>query len=310
MNRSIGTLTAAVLLTLAIGCTKDDDDFVENKVPVADAGTSKIVLLTDSAVLTGSGSDTDGNVVAYLWSQVSGPASSTIVSPGSAATAVKFALKGSYIFQLMVTDNKGATGVDTVKITVNQATNGTLSLQPVNNPTEYTLANLAGNDASGISLTSLEADAWTAGGNTYNLRGLVKFDLSSIPTNATIKSATLYLYSDPKPNTGNQVDANFGTANGLYLQQVTSSWAINTVGWFNQPSVSTGNQVVIPHTSQSKLDLMLDVTAHVASMVNNNANYGWLLRLQNEVTYNSRIFVSSRNTTYPDKRPKLVVVYE
>jgi hypothetical protein len=120
----------------------------------------------------------------------------------------------------------------------------------------------------------------------------------------------MYLYSDPKPNTGNQVDANFGTANGLYLQQVTSSWAINTVGWFNQPSVSTGNQVVIPHTSQSKLDVMLDVTAHVASMVNNNANYGWLLKLQNEVTYNSRIFVSSRNTTYPDKRPKLVVVYE
>ena len=309
MNRSLRTLTAAGLFMLAIGCTKDDD-FVENKVPVADAGASKTVLLTDSAVLTGTGSDADGNVVAYLWSQVSGPAASTIVNPGSASTAVKFSIKGSYIFQLMVTDDKGATGVDTVKVTVNQATNGTLTLQPVNNPTEYTLVNLGGNDASGIAHTSLEADSWTAGGGTYNLRGLVKFDLSSIPTNATIKSATLYLYSDPKPNTGNQIDANFGTANGLYLQQVTSAWAINTVSWFNQPSVSTGNQISIAHTAQTKLDVSLDVTAHVASMVNNNANYGWLLRLQNEVTYNSRIFVSSRNPTYPDKRPKLVVVYE
>ncbi len=308
MNKTLSSLVALSVLLLIVSCQKDND-FVENKVPVAEAGASKTVLMTDSVVVSGTGSDEDGTVVAYLWSQVAGPAASTIVSPGSATTAVKFAVKGNYIFQLMVTDNKGATGVDTVAITVNQATNGTLTLQPFNNPTEYTVAVLNGSDASGFTITSLEADAWTSGG-AYNLRGLLKFDLSSIPTNATIKSAQLYLYSNPKPNTGNQIDANFGTANALWLQQVTSSWSTSTVSWFNQPPVSSGTQINIAHTNQTMQDLSIDVTAHVASMVNNNANYGWLLRLQNEVTYNSRIFVSSRNTAYPDKRPKLVVVYE
>src|ERR1044072_3513907 len=175
MSRTLNSLLGLSLLMLAFGCTKTvekieyvENDFIENKVPVAEAGASKIILLTDSAVLAGSGSDSDGRVVAYLWSQVSGPAASTIVSPGSASSAVKFTVKGNYMFQLMVTDNKGATGVDTVKVTVNQATNGTLTLQPANNPTEFTLCLLYGADGTGISLTSLEAFALAASGNTYN----------------------------------------------------------------------------------------------------------------------------------------------
>lgn len=46
------------------------------------------------------------------------------------------------------------------------------------------------------------------------------------------------------------------------------------------------------------------------SMVNGNANYGFFLKLLNEVTYNSRIFVASHNSTYTTKYPKLVIVYQ
>jgi hypothetical protein len=157
----------------------------------------------------------------------------------------------------------------------------------------------------------LEADAWTANGDAWTMRGLVKFDLSSIPSTATIKSANLYLYSNPAPTTGNLKDANYGS-NAFYIQQVTSSWTPNNsvTNWSNQPSVATANQILIPTTSQSQLDLNVDVTAQVTSMVNNNANYGFMLKLQNEVTYTSRIFVSSHNQTYPDKHPKLVVIYQ
>jgi hypothetical protein len=49
-----------------------------NKIPVANAVHNKIITLPDSAVVTGTGTDVDGKVVAYLWSQVSGPARSTI----------------------------------------------------------------------------------------------------------------------------------------------------------------------------------------------------------------------------------------
>jgi hypothetical protein len=301
---------AALALFLSVASCKKDNDFVENKVPVADAGPSTTITI-DSAVVTGTGTDADGKVVAYLWSQVSGPIASTIINPGAAITTIKFSKSGSYLFQLMVTDDKGATGVDTMMVTVNQPTGPkTLTLQPTNNPTEYEVVILNGSDASGIAVSSLDADAWTASSNVYNLRTLLKFDISSIPANATITSATLYLYSNPKPNTGNQVDANFGTANAALLQMVTAPWSVGSVSWFNQPTVNTANQITLNQAPQGMLDLTIDVKTHVASMVSAGTNYGWMLRLQNETYYNSRIFVSSRNSTYPDKHPKLVVVYQ
>ncbi len=301
------TITIASFLFYT-SCKKDTPP---NQVPVADAGLSKTITLpTSSVALTGTGTDADGKVVAYLWSQISGPAATTILNPGAASTDISGFIQGNYIFQLMVTDDKGATGVDTCMVTVNPSPIKTLTLQPNNNPNEVAVTVLNGVNNSGLTDKSLEADAWTTGGNPYTLRGYVKFDLSTIPANATIQSANLYLYSNPTPNTGDQVNANSGSSNSFTVQQVTANWTPGTIGWFNQPSATTTNQVVVPQSTQSFQDLNLDVTAIVANQVANNANYGFMLKLQNEVVYNSRIFVASHNQTYPDKHPKLVVVYK
>jgi hypothetical protein len=298
------------LVMLGVSCKKDDD-FVENKVPVADAGPTKTVTLPDSVVLTGTGTDADGKVVAYLWSQVTGPANSTIVNPGSASTAIKFSTQGNYLFQLMVTDDKGATGVDTVSVVVNAPVIKTLTLQPANNPNEYNLIVENGVNLTGAVNYDLPVETWTRNGLLFIVRSLIKFDLSTIPSNATIVSANLYLYSYPAPtNNGNGTDANFGTNNSMFLQQVTSNWSTSTASWTNQPTVNTTNQLSIATTSQSMLDLNLDVTAMISSMVSGNANYGFMLRLQNESTYNSRIFVASHHPSLPAKYPKLVVVYK
>lgn len=301
----------AALSMVVIGCQKDDD-IPENKVPVADAGPNKTITLpANSITLTGTGTDTDGQVVAYLWSQVSGPAATTIVNPGSPSTLINGFVQGTYVFQLMVTDNKGATGVDTTKIVVNQGQQQTLTLQPSNNPNEFEYLNHNGVDKSAVGAPDIPVEAWTNGGTPWTAREAIKFDLSTIPANSTIISANLYLYSYPTPTiNGNLVDANFGTNNTMLVQQIVTNWSPLTTNWFNQPVASTTNQVVVPTTTQSTLDLNLDVTNMVASMVTGNANYGFFLKLQNEVTYTSRIFVSSYNTTYPAKRPKLVVVYQ
>jgi hypothetical protein len=304
-------LIFAFLVGGVVGCKKDDDvDTPPNKVPAVDAGLIKNITLPDSVVLKGSASDSDGHVVSYLWSEVSGPAAATIITPGSATTSVKFDTKGTYLFQLAATDDKGATGVDTVSVIVNPSVLKTVTLQPNNNPTEYYLVNNNGNDQSSVAFTSIEADAWTIGGNPVYLRALLKFDLSSIPATATIKSANLYLYSNPAPINGNTTDPNFGSSNAMLVQQVNTSWSTSGLTWFNQPSASTSNQVVVPQAPQGQLDINIDVTSQVASMVNNNANYGWLLRLQTETAYNSRQFVASHNSTYPDKHPKLVIYYQ
>lgn len=311
MNKTLSSLVGISMLLLVVSCQKDND-FVENKVPVADAGAAKSINLpTDSVVVTGSGTDADGKVVAYLWSQVSGPTSSSIVNPGSPTTSIRFKVPGAYLFQLMVTDDKGATGVDTMSVVVNDVSVKTLTLQPADNPNEINLILEDGVNLTGLSTVDLPVEAWTRNGKSFTVRSLIKFDLSAISANATIVSANLYLYSYPNPPmNGNLTDANFGTDNSMYVQQVTSNWSPGTVTWANQPAGSTANQISVAHTTQSNLDLNLDVTNMVSSMVSGNQNYGFLVKLQNEVTYNSRIFVASRNTAQPAKHPKLVVVYK
>ena len=308
MNRSLIVLVFGALLFTA--CKKE----TPNRVPKADAGPAQAITLpTNTVTLTGTGTDDDGDVVAYLWSQVSGPAATVITNPGSPNTAVTGLQQGTYIFQLMVTDDMGATGVDTMKVTVNQAQIKTLTLQPLKNPWEYRAVIYNGADASSALDYDIPVIAWTINGQTIIERDLIKFDLSAIPSNSTIISANLYLYSHPAPLTnGNFVDANFGTNNTMYVQQITSNWAPGNINWFNQPTTTTTGQVVVPHTAQSFLDLNLDVKSMVSSQVANNANYGFMMKLQNEQIYTCRIFVSSQtpNNALLPKIPKLVIVYQ
>jgi len=95
-----------------------------NIPPVANAGVSIVITLpTNTATLTGSGTDTDGIITSYKWAKIAGPVTGNISSPISAVTAVNSLVEGIYLFELTVQDNKGATARDTVKLTVNAAEN-------------------------------------------------------------------------------------------------------------------------------------------------------------------------------------------
>jgi len=93
-----------------------------NQIPVANAGEDKIITLpNNSTTLIGSGTDSDGTISAYSWTKVSGPTSYLIQNPASSTTIISNLTSGIYIFMLTVTDNNGATGIDTVQVTVNDA---------------------------------------------------------------------------------------------------------------------------------------------------------------------------------------------
>ena len=95
--------------------------------------------------------------ITYSWTKISGPASGTITNSSSAATTVTGLTQGVYQFQLKVTDNNGATAIDTVQVTVNAAnippTANAGTDQTIKLPTNTCFINGSGTDADGtISL--------------------------------------------------------------------------------------------------------------------------------------------------------------
>ena len=95
-----------------------------NQPPTANSGGNQTIILPINTVsLNGSGMDVDGTVVIFFWTKISGPSSGTITNANSATTTVSGMVQGVYQFELRVTDNNGATGRDTMQITVNAAAN-------------------------------------------------------------------------------------------------------------------------------------------------------------------------------------------
>ena len=177
-------------------------------------------------------------------------------------------------------------------------------MQPNNNTNEVDFI-------SAFASTDKTAPEFNAGAWTSDMasRGAFKFDLSGIPANATILSAKLTLYSNPTPINGNGTDANSGSNNAFYIKRISTAWNASTATWLTQPSTETTNQVLIPHTNQSLLDLVDVDVKNLVSRMHTISNNGFMISLQTETHYNIRNFCSSR---YSDaaKHPKLVITYQ
>jgi poly(3-hydroxybutyrate) depolymerase len=90
-----------------------------NLPPVALAGDDKVILLPSNYLtLQGSGADPDGTVSSYRWKQLNGPTGNNLADVQSARTTIQNLAEGLYEFELMVTDNEGATATDTVNVMV------------------------------------------------------------------------------------------------------------------------------------------------------------------------------------------------
>jgi parallel beta-helix repeat protein len=90
-----------------------------NVNPLANAGSNiTITLPLNSVTLNGSGSkDSDGTIVSYLWQKISGK-DVRFSDAGSVKSTVSALVEGSYIFQLIVTDNNGASSYSRINVTV------------------------------------------------------------------------------------------------------------------------------------------------------------------------------------------------
>ncbi len=93
--------------------------------PVANAGPNQTITLpTNSATLSGSGTDVNGTITSYYWSVINGPSGPPISNNSNSSAYVSGLLTGVYVFQLTVVDNTGAWAVDQVTVTVLPAGQG------------------------------------------------------------------------------------------------------------------------------------------------------------------------------------------
>jgi dienelactone hydrolase len=162
-----------------------------NKIPIANAGSDKTVSLV-STTLTGSGTDTDGTIAAYAWTQISGPSTATLINNTTKILTTSSLVIGTYVFRFTVTDNSGNTDSDYIKLSVlapnilpvaNAGTDKTITL-PVNSVTitgsgtdadgtiaTYAWTKISGGAAtlSGTSTTTLGVTALTEGVYVFRL---------------------------------------------------------------------------------------------------------------------------------------------
>jgi hypothetical protein len=138
------------------GSSEPANLLLPNQAPAADAGADQSVDEGATVELSGSGTDSDGNVVSYSWLQEAGTvvtitdadlANASFVAPTVSASE-------SLIFRLTVTDDDGATGSDTVSVTVNN-----VPIPPPNQaPTADAGADQSADEGATVRLTGTGTD--------------------------------------------------------------------------------------------------------------------------------------------------------
>ena len=113
--------------------TVNPEPTLPNQAPVANAGSNLTITAPVSSVqLDGSSSfDPDGTIVHYGWNEVSGPSDAGFSNSSAVSPIVTGLVPGSYVFQLMVTDNDGSSSYDQMTVTVNPGVS-----KPVSTPVD------------------------------------------------------------------------------------------------------------------------------------------------------------------------------
>jgi hypothetical protein len=125
-----------------------------NLAPTANAATDQSVNEQSTVSLSGSGTDSDGSIANYSWSQISGESVSLSdqTSNTPTFTAPTLTTATSLSFELTVTDNEGATAKDSVDIVINPVNEAPIanagSDQSVNEQSTVTLSG-SGTDLDG-----------------------------------------------------------------------------------------------------------------------------------------------------------------
>jgi hypothetical protein len=197
---------------------------------------------------------------------------------------------------------RGGTVVLAVLVTlvgVTGARAATVVIQPSSQ--DASLLQDSPNRPKGSGTTNTRFHVRTSTPNPRIRRGLVQFDLSSIPQFSTVNSALLELYQDSSPTAASHVNE---------VHRVNDFWLQSTVKWNTQPTIQASS------TATASVGLVRQfyswsVTPDVQGWLTAPAtNHGWMVKDAAETGSNEIIaYVSKEEFANPDlfKRPKLTV---
>ena len=122
MKNILSIIMILILSMFLAGCDKDiefvnttpdtNDTDVGNKAPVANAGDDKNTTVGTPIKIEGSGTDSDGQIVDYEWRE-----EKTLIS-GLKNFSHVFSKDGNHTLTLIVLDDDGKTGKDTMIVEV------------------------------------------------------------------------------------------------------------------------------------------------------------------------------------------------
>jgi len=159
------------------------------------------------------------------------------------------------------------------------------------------------NWGSDINLYALSG---TSSGSPTLYRTFMGFDISTIPANAIIVKAELYLYA---AGDHGQISG----SNKSFLHAINSTWSEGTITWNNQPNHTVlSNDPILPESTVSgsndiNLDYVVDVTSFLQGQLS-SGTFEFVLKLDNETGYRKMKFWS-RDYSVSAKRPKLIITY-
>lgn len=221
-----------------------------NTAPTVSAGADQTITLPNTATLSGSATDAEGNTLTYAWT--SNPASGvTFADASAAATTATFSAAGTYTLTLTANDGS-TTGTDSLTVTVQAAGGG--GAPTVNAGADQTIempfaASLNGSatDDGGAALTY----SWSA-----TPAGVTFANAAAATTTATFAAAGTYTLT---------LTANDGTSSGSDALIVTVSAAHYPAADLNEADPNRGWTVLSPADAGMDLARLQEAQAYSAA---------------------------------------------
>ncbi len=239
----------------------------ENEIPEVSAGPDLTIKLPlNSTQVVGQASDLDGQIVSYLWEQISGPNNSNLNNATSRILTASNLVDGVYTFRLTATDNFGDTSTDSMTVTVSLADNilplveagpsqsitlpiATVSMTATASDSDGTITNIIWTQSAGPSSATLAGQTTLSLTVSNLIAGSYSFRIEVTDNRGGKRSDTALVVVSPQPpNILPTVEAGLSQSITLPISTITitatasdSDGTITNIIWTQSagPSVAT-----------------------------------------------------------------------